>query len=280
VRFRDGRLVHDFVFRTLHDALAGTRAGIGAGMPATVNEPRADYAFGSQQAAMPLRSAQPAMPSEPWGGLYNATNELPAPAVAEPGAPPPLGFALAQLHGVFILAENAEGLVLVDMHAAHERITYERLKDADDHEGIRVQPLLVPVTLALAEREADLCEQHGEALAALGFDVRRSGPQSVSVRGVPALLADVDPRALLPDVLADLREHGATRKVEEARNDLFAALACRTSVRANRRLTVPEMNSLLRDMESTQRSGQCNHGRPTWVQLGKAELDKLFLRGR
>jgi DNA mismatch repair protein MutL len=281
VRFRDGRLVHDFVFRTLHDALAGTRAGTGAGAPATVAEPRAEYAFGSQQAAMPLRAAQPTLPSEPWGGLYATTDAAPAPMPAhETGAAPPLGFALAQLHGVFILAENAEGLVLVDMHAAHERITYERLKDADDHEGIRVQPLLVPVTLALAEREADLCEQHNDALAALGFDVRRSGPQSVSVRGVPALLADVDPRALLPDVLADLREHGASRKVEEARNDLFAALACRTSVRANRRLTVPEMNSLLRDMESTQRSGQCNHGRPTWVQLGKAELDKLFLRGR
>jgi len=277
VRFRDGRLVHDFVFRTLHEALAGTRAGSGAGAPATVAEPRATYAFAPAQAAMPLATSS--LPAEPWGGLYAAQDIAPMPAI-DTSAAPPLGFALAQLHGVFILAENAEGLVLVDMHAAHERITYERLKDADDGEGIRVQPLLVPVTLALAEREADLCEQHAGALAALGFDVRRSGPQSVSVRGVPALLADVDPRALLPDVLADLREHGASRKVEEARNDLFAALACRTSVRANRRLTVPEMNSLLRDMESTQRSGQCNHGRPTWVQLGKAELDKLFLRGR
>jgi DNA mismatch repair protein MutL len=271
--------VHDFVFRTLHDALAGTRAGSGAGLPASVAEPRGGYAIAPAQAAMPLRAfAATTAPSEPWGGLY-ATPEAPLPP-ADGGAAPPLGFALAQLHGVFILAENAEGLVLVDMHAAHERITYERLKDADDGEGIRVQPLLVPVSLALAEREADLCEQHAGALAALGFDVRRTGPQSVSVRGVPALLADVDPRALLPDVLADLREHGASRRIEEARNDLFAALACRTSVRANRRLTVPEMNSLLRDMESTQRSGQCNHGRPTWVQLGKAELDKLFLRGR
>ncbi|HVE53062.1 MAG TPA: DNA mismatch repair endonuclease MutL, partial [Ramlibacter sp.] len=280
VRFRDGRLVHDFVFRTLHEALAGTRAGTGAGLPANVAEPRADYAFVPSQSAMPLRAQAASIPAEPWGGLYATTDASPSMPFADTGAAPPLGFALAQLHGVFILAENAEGLVLVDMHAAHERITYERLKDADDGEGIRVQPLLVPVALALAEREADLCEQHADALATLGFDVRRSGPQSVSVRGVPALRADVDPRALLPDVLADLREHGASRRVEEARNELFAALACRTSVRANRRLTVPEMNALLRDLESTQRSGQCNHGRPTWVQLGKAELDKLFLRGR
>jgi DNA mismatch repair protein MutL len=278
VRFRDGRLVHDFVFRTLNDALAGTRAGATA-----VAEPAqaAGFDVAPAQAWMPLRTAPVPPAGAGWGGLYAmpAASAPPLP-VAEPGAAPPLGYALAQLHGVFILAENAEGLVLVDMHAAHERITYERLKAADDGEGIRSQPLLVPVALALSEREADLCEQHADALAALGFDVRRTGPQSVGVRAVPALLADLDPRALLPDVLADLREHGASRRVEQARNDLFAALACRTSVRANRRLTVPEMNALLRDMESTERSGQCNHGRPTWVQLGKAELDRLFLRGR
>ena len=292
VRFRDGRLVHDFVFRTLHEALAGTRAGAAASPAnvATAAEAAPGYPNAPTQAWMPLRTAQVA-PTD-WAGLYaNAGNgpESTAPegsSHATVGVDrigeglPSLGFALAQLHGVFILAENAEGLVLVDMHAAHERITYERLKAADDGEGIRTQPLLVPVALALAEREADLCEQHAAALAELGFDVRRTGPQAVSVRAVPALLADLDPRALLPDVLADLREHGATRRLEEARNDLFAALACRTSVRANRRLTLPEMNALLRDMESTQRSGQCNHGRPTWVQLGKAELDRLFLRGR
>jgi DNA mismatch repair protein MutL len=282
VRFRDGRLVHDFVFKTLHEALADTRAGLAAS-PASVAEAHAGFGAAPAQAWMPLRTASPA-PDEGWGGLYaQPAASSPSPFMAAPandGAAPPLGFALAQLHGVFILAENAEGLVLVDMHAAHERITYERLKNADDGEGIRAQPLLVPVALALAEREADLCEQHAEALAALGFEVRRTGPQAVAVRAVPALLADLDPRALLPDVLADLREHGASRIVEQARNDLFAALACRTSVRANRRLTVPEMNALLRDMESTERSGQCNHGRPTWVQLGKAELDRLFLRGR
>jgi DNA mismatch repair protein MutL len=282
VRFRDGRLVHDFVFRTLHEALAGTRAGAAAVAPAEgVGETRAGYgAWMPAQAAMPLPTATG---GEPWAGLYRASSsESTAPAMPppDPSAAPPLGFALAQLHGVFVLAENAEGLVLVDMHAAHERITYERLKAAQDGEGIRAQPLLVPVALALGEREADLCEQQAPALATLGFEVRRTGPQAVSLRAVPALLADLDPRALLLDVLADLREHGDSRVVEQARNELLSTLACHTSVRANRRLTVPEMNALLRDMESTERSGQCNHGRPTWVQLGKAELDRLFLRGR
>jgi DNA mismatch repair protein MutL len=201
------------------------------------------------------------------------------PAANETEAPP-LGFALAQLHGIFILAENEFGLVLVDMHAAHERITYERLKAAQDGEGIRTQPLLVPRSLAVSEREADACEQHAETLLAMGFDLRRAGPQAISIRAIPALLADVDADAIVLDVLADLRENGDSRVVEQARNELLSTLACHTSVRANRRLTVPEMNALLREMESTERSGQCNHGRPTWVQLSKAELDKLFLRGR
>ena len=166
------------------------------------------------------------------------------------------------------------------MHAAHERITYERLKAARDGEGIRAQPLLVPLSLAVSEREADLAEQHADMLAAFGFDLVRTGPQSLGVRSVPTLLADLDPRTLVPDVLADLREHGSSRRLEEARNELLSTLACHTSVRANRRLTLPEMNALLRDMESTERSGQCNHGRPTWVQLTRAELDRLFLRGR
>ena len=203
----------------------------------------------------------------------------PLPAANEAEAPP-LGFALAQLHGVFILAENDAGLVLVDMHAAHERITYERLKSARDGEGIRSQPLLVPLPLAVSEREADIAEQHADTLAGYGFEIRRAGPQALSVRSVPTLLADLDPKALVLDVLADLREHGASRKLDEARNELLSTLACHTSVRANRRLTVPEMNALLRDMEATERSGQCNHGRPTWVQLSKSELDRLFLRGR
>jgi DNA mismatch repair protein MutL len=193
---------------------------------------------------------------------------------------PPLGFALAQLHGVFILAENEAGLVLVDMHAAHERITYEQLKAAQGEGGIRSQALLVPVSVPLSESEASASETLSAALQELGFDVVRSGPQSVSVRAVPSLLADVDARQLFLDVLSEFREFGQSRRLQEAQNALLSTMACHGSVRANRRLSLPEMNALLRDMEHTERSAQCNHGRPTWVQLSRFELDKLFLRGR
>ncbi|WP_374472058.1 DNA mismatch repair endonuclease MutL [Arenimonas sp.] len=295
VRFREQRLVHEFIYRTLHAALASTRAGgalaqeaVGAAYaPAAAGEAMAapgssPAAWAPQQSGLglPVREVLPA-----YAALYGSRGgggpAMPAPLpAANEAEAPPLGFALAQLHGVFILAENAQGLVLVDMHAAHERITYERLKAALDGEGIRSQPLLVPVSLAVSEREADAAEQHAEALASYGFEIRRAGPQALSIRSVPTLLADLDPRALALDVLSDLREHGATRRLEQARNELLSTLACHTSVRANRRLTLPEMNALLRDMEATERSGQCNHGRPTWVQLSKAELDRLFLRGR
>jgi DNA mismatch repair protein MutL len=282
VRFRDGRLVHDFVYRTLHDALASTRAGLATERPVIAEEAANYRAWPSPfQASMglPVRAQLAGLTALYGEPAQGGTSSPALPAVDETLAPP-LGFALAQLHGVFILAENEEGLVLVDMHAAHERITYERLKTAQDGAGIRSQPLLVPQALAVSEREAELAEQQAEALALLGFELRRSGPQSLSVRAVPALLADLDPKVLVLDLLADLREHGASQVIERARNELLSTLACHTSVRANRRLNIPEMNALLRDMESTERSGQCNHGRPTWVQLSKAELDRLFLRGR
>jgi DNA mismatch repair protein MutL len=288
VRFRDSRLVHEFVYRTLHEALAGTRAGA-AHTEHPLPQPTAHALAGATQwqaaqqpMALPIRETLAAYAALYGGGEGNAARpgeSLPL-APADDTRAPPLGFALAQLHGVFVLAENEYGLVLVDMHAAHERITYERLKEAQDGSGIRSQPLLVPLPLAVSAREADLAEEHAGALAALGFELRRAGPQTLSVRAVPALLADLDPRALVPDVLEELREHGDSRVLEQARNELLSTLACHSSVRANRRLTVSEMNALLRDMEATERSGQCNHGRPTWVQLSRAELDKLFLRGR
>ena len=280
VRFRDSRLVHDFIYRTLHEALKDTRAGLAA-----VNDAQPAMATGGWAPPMqsglglPVREAMSA-----YAALYRApTASGPGPEAmpaANEAEAPPLGYALAQLHGIFVLAENPHGLVLVDMHAAHERITYERLKSARDGEGIRSQPLLVPMSLAVSEREADLAEQHADTLAAHGFELRRAGPQSLSVRSVPTLLADLEAKALVLGVLSDLREHGQTRRLEEARNELLSTLACHTSVRANRRLSLPEMNALLRDMEATERSGQCNHGRPTWVQLSKSELDRLFLRGR
>lgn len=303
VRFRDARLVHDFVFRTLQEALAHTRAGTDA----TGAAMQAGDAAASASAGMAPAMHGPAQPAwaprpQPLGlrvdeavgayaSLYGATaGDMPAPPPALPrqdaalpdgdGQVPPLGYAIAQLHGIYILAENADGLVVVDMHAAHERIGYERLKTAHDSIGLRAQPLLVPLSLAVGERDADVAEREAPTLAELGFDVTRSGPQTLAVRSVPALLAHADPDALLRDVLADLREHGATRRVAAARDELLSTMACHGAVRAHRRLTVPEMNALLRDMEATERSGQCNHGRPTWARFSLGEIDRWFLRGR
>jgi DNA mismatch repair protein MutL len=294
VRFRDSRLVHDFLYRSLHQALAGARAGTEPRAPspfesmppyATSAATVASYpAFGSGGAqstlGLSVREQVGAYAALYGGGRAVAASNDAVTTTDPDHAPPPLGFALAQLHGIFILAENAAGLVVVDMHAAHERITYERLKQAQDGQGIRAQPLLVPLTLAVSEREAAAVESHATTLAALGFELTRGGPQSILVRSVPALLEGIDPRQLVLDVIADLIETGSTQRVEVARNELLSTMACHASVRANRRLTVPEMNALLRDMEATERSGQCNHGRPTWVQLGRGELDRLFLRGR
>jgi DNA mismatch repair protein MutL len=220
-----------------------------------------------------------------FAALYGDAHDAGAP---RPGLPPtgddaplpPLGRAIAQLHGIYILAETAEGLIVVDMHAAHERIGYERLKSAHDGEGVRRQPLLVPLTIAVSEAEAEVAERAAATLEALGFEVGRAGPRAVLLRAVPALLAHGDVEALLRDVLADLREHGASRRVEEARDGLFATMACHGAVRANRRLGLPEMDALLRQMEATERSGQCNHGRPTWARFTLADIDKWFLRGR
>ena len=316
VRFRESRLVHDFVYRTLQEALAATRAGVaadadasmaaaGGAMPGDTDggaRTHARWAMPQSRLALQVDDARAG-----YAALYGATAA--DAAVSAPGAHahgnmhahphahahlhphpplphssdatlPPLGRALAQLHGIYILAETAEGLVVVDMHAAHERIGYEKLKAAHDSAGMRSQPLLVPQQVAVSEREAELAERESATLAELGFEVSRAGPQSLLLRAVPALLADGDTAALLRDVLADLREHGASRRVAEQRDELLATMACHGALRANRRLTLPEMDALLREMEITERSGQCNHGRPTWARFGLAEIDRWFLRGR
>ena len=219
---------------------------------------------------------------------YAALHPRPEPAANPPAVAAaqaddesfPLGFALAQLHGVYILAENNDGLVLVDMHAAHERITYEGLKQARAGEGIRTQPLLVPVRLSVSAREADAAENSRDWFAGLGFEIDRMGPEQLVVRQVPVLLAETDIETLVRDVLADLLEHGSSRRVTETGNEILSTMACHGSVRANRRLTVLEMNALLRAMEETERSGQCNHGRPTWIQVPLGDLDKWFKRGQ
>ncbi len=294
VRFRDSRLVHDFVFRSLHAALADTRAGAAAaGFAPPVPSAGQGGVWPQARLGLVPREAS-AVPLAAYAALYGNASPASAPvgdAVADapliaPLLPdsaadvPPLGYALAQLRGIYILAENAHGLVLVDMHAAHERITYERLKGARACGAVPSQLLLVPPTLRVSPREADAVEGHQARFAVLGFEVTRSGPDRVVVRRIPSALEGADVERLVGDVLADLVEHGSDARLVEYENELLATMACHASVRANRRLSVAEMNGLLRQMEQTERSGQCNHGRPTWVQLTQAELDRLFLRGR
>ncbi len=293
VRFRESRLVHDFVYRSLHEALAQTRAGSmpqhDASHPAASGwsmPPPHQAGIGLQVGDAPAAYAALYGGRDAVHGETTWASGSPAPSMAggsqalDASDHPPLGFAIAQLHGIYILAENLDGLIVVDMHAAHERIGYERLKTAHDGAGLRTQPLLVPASMSVSEREADIAERDADTLAMLGFEVARSGPQSLLLRSVPALLAQGDVEALLRDVLADLREHGTTRRIEETRDQLLATMACHGAVRANRRLTIHEMNALLRDMEATERSGQCNHGRPTWTRFNLAEMDRWFLRGR
>jgi len=296
VRFRDSRGVHDFLFGTLSRALADVRPGQPA---ASVAEPIQEampdqLGIGLATGGLPN---QPMPASNPAAVSMGAISGRPSSAVAaafggwprredtalsehRSGDVPPLGFAVAQLHGVYILAENQHGLVLVDMHAAHERITYERLKRARDGGGITRQPLLVPVTLAVSSREAAIAAEQADDLASLGLLIEAVGEEAVVCRELPAALKDADVEALVRDVLGDLLEFGTSDRVASSLDELLSTLACHTSVRANRRLTLPEMNALLRDMEETERSGQCNHGRPTWTQLDMTDLDKLFLRGR
>ncbi len=287
VRFRESRLVHDFLYRTLHQVLADERPAADPPVTLPVQPARATTWNGGGagcQAGMPLQvSDQVPLYQRLHGDLPVSAGSAPLPverSMAEADEVPPLGFALAQLKGIYILAENAHGLILVDMHAAHERIRYENLKRSYQEDGVRSQPLLVPMAINVSEPEADLAEEAQAWFSALGFELDRGGREQLVVRQVPALLSDVDIEALVRDVLSDLQVHGQSQRVEERVNALFSTMACHGSVRANRHLSSEEMNALLRDMEHTERAGQCNHGRPTWTQLGMQELDAMFLRGR
>jgi len=303
VRFREQRLVHDFLFRTLHEALAQTRAGqvvtnaqASDGVLAMASTTRAAY-----DSPVPARTSTPAWsgqfsqnrlslgvrdePLADYAALLGQAGNAPVAAAlplpeTEEGEAPPLGFAIAQLKSIYILAENAQGLVLVDMHAAHERITYEKLKTGRAYSNLRSQLLLVPLQVSVSAKEAAAAEEHADALAEWGLELSRSGPSGVVVRRIPALLEGADVAQLCRDVLGELAQHGSSRRLQELENELLSTMACHGSVRAGRRLSVPEMNALLREMEATERSGQCNHGRPTWTQLSLGELDKLFMRGR
>ena len=316
VRFRDGRLVHDFLFGSLHRALAAVRPGDQDGRAGQEESqlPQAEVVSGlgvgefAGQQRMPL-AARPSAERlgeqmqnygalhQPYSG-HQGVMETPAafpsqvrfpqssavgdtlPADADSTDTPPLGFALAQLHGIYILAQNAQGLIVVDMHAAHERIVYEQMKAAHAAGGVQAQPLLVPVSLAVSQREADCFEERSEVFTALGFVLQRAGPETLLVRQVPSLLHGAEVEQLVRDVLSDLLGQGGSDRIGERINEILSTMACHGSVRANRRLTVPEMNALLRDMERTERSGQCNHGRPTWTQVKLADMDKWFMRGQ
>ncbi|MCU7837849.1 MAG: DNA mismatch repair endonuclease MutL [Candidatus Thiodiazotropha sp. (ex Troendleina suluensis)] len=287
VRFRDSRSVHDFIYRGLHHVLAETRpqavsesvepAGLSKEITTNQSEQQNGYRVPRQQGIDWRLAERPAA----YRAGFVAQQPVDTPVeMLQSEQLPPLGFALAQLHGIYILAQNQSGLVLVDMHAAHERITYERFKQTHSGSGITNQPLLVPVRVAVSSSEADLVEMFQSFLNQIGIEVSRLGHDTLAIRTIPALLQGADAEKLLRDLLSDLAEHGETKRLQDEIDKVLATMACHTSVRANRRLGLDEMNALLRDMERTERADQCNHGRPTWVQLSVTELDRLFLRGR
>jgi DNA mismatch repair protein MutL len=282
VRFRESNALHQFVFHSLARALAAPMkdaghaarsGGEGAPSPGGYAVPMPAFAQQALAVAQPLAAYEALFAT----AVADERRVLEAPA---PAQSPALGYALAQLHGVYVLAQNAAGLIVVDMHAAHERIVYEGLKDALDAAALPSQPLLVPVPMTATPEEVEAAAAGRAELESLGFDAAASGPRELVIRAVPALLADLDAAGLLRSVLAEMRDYGASRVLVERRNELLSTMACHAAVRANRNLTLPEMNALLREMERTERAGSCNHGRPTWVQFAMGDLDKLFMRGR
>ncbi len=292
VRFRDSRLVHDFLFSALHKALAEVTPSVQiasqhAGMAGTESKFAHDdpKIYGKQ---VSLRLAEPTTASY---GAYATTNVRDHDQIQEQIASlaklnagneevPPLGYAIAHLHGIYILAQNKEGLIIIDMHAAHERIIYERMKVACKSEKLKMQPLLVPLSIAVSQSEADCAVAQKKELLGLGIELDKLTDEAIVVRQVPSILKDSDVEKMVRDVLSDVLEYGSSDRIQAHQEELLSTMACHGSVRANRHLTIPEMNSLLRDMEATERSGQCNHGRPTWVCQSLSELDKLFLRGQ
>lgn len=336
VRFREGRLVHDFLFQALHRSLAEQRPGHapafaarietlnGEGSPQEIAPPRLP-AEGQIKAAPSQKtsrqtSRQTSLPMSefidnrttagsgaerkpltsggyPYGGLGKTMtaavadqvesyrrlyprDHSAAPQPPNTSGPPPLGYALAHIHNIYILAETADGVILVDAHAAHERVTYERLKRQYQQAAIVSQPLLLPIKIRVSAAEADVAEQEHEFFHSLGFELNRSGPETLVLRASPALLGKTDVDQLIRDILADMLAQGFSHKAQERSNAILATMACHSSVRARRKLSIEEMNALLRDMEQTERIGQCNHGRPTWVSLSHQDLDRFFMRGQ
>jgi DNA mismatch repair protein MutL len=270
VRFRESNAIHQFVFHALSRALAAPPGSEPAARPAM---PMPQFQQSSLHVAQPSRSYESFFAAA-------VVDERKITNVTPQSEAPMLGYALAQLHGVYVLAQNMAGLVIVDMHAAHERIVYEGLKDALEVSALPSQPLLVPIPMMATAEEVEQADIARVELESLGFDAAASGPRELVIRAVPALLADLDAPGLLRSVLREMREFGASRVLVERRNELLSTMACHAAVRANRSLTIAEMNALLRQMEHTERAGSCNHGRPTWVQFGMADLDRLFMRGR